>query len=172
MTSYESLTDKHKKFVDCFLDCSNYTKAYKEAYACNNYNTAKTNGYQLAKLPEVRAAILEKLKEYSADKAETLHKIIQIIDFDLSNYIGSNLKVDIESLNEDGYGWMITGIKQLKFGTEITLMSKDQALLSLTKIHQLLDDKATVNVNINQELATKQKLASELSDLRTKLSEA
>lgn len=169
MTSYESLTDKHKKFVDCFLDCSNYTKAYKEAYACTNYNTAKTNGYQLAKLPEVRAAILEKLKEYSADKAETLHKIIQIIDFDLSNYIGSNLKVDIERLNADGYGWMIAGIKQLKFGTEIVLMSKDQALLSLSKIHQLFNDSATVNVNINQEVSAKQQIEDKLKALDEKL---
>lgn len=130
-----------------------------------NYNTAKTNGYQLARLPEVKEAIQEKLKEYSASKAETLNKIIQIIDFDLSNYLDKDLKVDIAQLNEDGLGWLITGIKQMKFGTEIVLMSKDQAITQLSKYYQLFDDKQTVNVNINQEISAKQAIEDKLKDL-------
>jgi phage terminase small subunit len=170
--SYETLPEEYKRFVDSYIHCLNYRKAYQDAYPLiTNADTARVNGSRLASQTEVKEAIKAQLLLYSKDKSETLQRIFQLIDFDLSDYLDSQYKVDVTKLNLSGMGWIIKGIKQMKFGTEIVLMDKDKALENLAKIHQLFDDKSTVNVNINQEISTKQKLASELSDLRTKLSE-
>ena len=87
MTSYEQLSEVHKRFVDSYIHCLNYRKAYQDAYPLANADTANTNGSRLASYPEVKQAIVEQLKLYSKDKSETLHRILQLLDFDLTNYL-------------------------------------------------------------------------------------
>ncbi len=169
MTSYEQLSEVHKRFVDSYIHCLNYRKAYQDAYPLANADTANTNGSRLASYPEVKQAIVEQLKLYSKDKSETLHRILQLLDFDLTNYLSWDYKVDIDKLNQAGLGWIIKGIKQMKFGTEIVLMDKDRALENLAKIHMLFNDSATVNVNINQEVSAKQQIEDKLKALDEKL---
>jgi phage terminase small subunit len=143
----------------------NYRKAYQDAYPLANADTANTNGSRLASYPEVKEAIVERLKLFSIAKDEVLDTIIKVLHFDLTDYLNQELKVDVTKLNKDGLGWMIKGIKQMKFGTEIVLMDKDRALENLAKIHQLFNDQSTVTVNINQEISAKEQLNQKLNDL-------
>lgn len=169
---YSSLPEQHQRFVDSYIHCLNYRHAYQDAYPLiTNADTAKVNGSRLASQPEVKEAIKEQLLLYSKDKSETLQRIFQLIDFDLSDYLDPQYKVDVSKLNASGMGWIIKGIKQMKFGTEIVLMDKDKALENLAKIHQLFNDNQTVNVNINQEISAKQQLESKLKELDKKLNQ-
>lgn len=169
MSSYDNLSEVHKRFVDSYIHCLCYRVAYQDAYPLANANTANVNGSRLAAKPEVKQAIVEQLKLYSKDKAETLQRILQLLDFDLTQYLSPKLEVDVDKLNKSGLGWMIKGIKQMKFGTEIVLMDKDRALENLAKIHMLFNDSATVNVNINQEVSAKQQIEDKLKALDEKL---
>jgi hypothetical protein len=170
---YESLSEQHKRFVDSYVYCLNYRRAYQDAFPhITNANTARVNGCRLASQSEIKSAIVERLKLFSIDKAETLQRIISLIQFDFSDYQYPNGSLNVSTLKDDGFGWLIKAVKPNKFGNEYVLMDKDRALENLAKIHMLFNDVALAYVNINLELANKQKLASELSDLRTKLSEA
>jgi phage terminase small subunit len=162
---YDNLSEQYKRFVDSYVHCLNYRKAYQDAYPLANADTANTNGSRLASYPEVKEAIVERLKLFSIAKDEVLDTIIKVLHFDLTDYLNQELKVDVTKLNKDGLGWMIKGIKQMKFGTEIVLMDKDRALENLAKIHQLFNDQSTVTVNINQEISAKEQLNQKLNDL-------
>lgn len=162
---YENLSEAHKRFVDSYVDCLNYRKAYQDAYPLANTDSARTNGSELAAKPEVKEAIVERLKLFSIDKTETLQRIISLIQFDVSDYQFVDASLNVNKLKEAGFGWLIKAVKPTKFGTEYVLMDKDRALENLAKIHQLFDDKQTVNVNINQEISAKQALEDKLKDL-------
>lgn len=165
MTSYDNLSEAHKRFVDSYVHCLNYRKSYQNAYNLANVDSARSLGCQLAAQPEVKQAIVERLKLFSIDKSETLQRIISLIQFDISDYMFDDATLNVETLKADGLGWLIKAVKPTKFGTEYILMDKDRALENLAKIHQLFDDKATVNVNINQEISAKQQLEDKLKDL-------
>lgn len=169
MAVYETLPEDHKRFVDSYIHCLNYRKAYQDAYPLvTDWGSARTQGSRLAANPVVKQAIVEQLKTYSIDKSETLQRIITLIQFDVSDYMtGDDLIVD--KLNKAGLGWMIKAIKPTKFGTEYILMDKDRALENLAKIHMLFTDTSTINVNINQEVTAKQQLEDKLRDLDSKL---
>lgn len=170
MSNYDNLSEAHKRFVDSYVDCLNYRKAYQDAYPLANTNTARTNGSILASQVAIKTAIIERLKLFSIAKEAVLDQIIKIIQFDLTNYtLQDTTKVNLDALHEDGLGWMIKGIKESKFGTEIILMDKDRALENLAKIHSLFNDQSTVTVNINQELSAKQQLEDKLKALDQKL---
>lgn len=168
--AYEQLPEEYKRFVNSYVHCLNYRKSYQDAYPLiTNANTARTNGCLLAAKPEVKQAIIEQLKLYHTEKDDTLQKIIALIQFDVSDFMLSDASLNVSALKEAGYGWIIKAVKPTKFGTEYVLMDKDRALENLAKIHQLFDDKQTVNVNINQEIAAKERLSQDLSTLREKL---
>lgn len=169
MTSYENLSLQHKRFVDSYVDCLNYRKAYQDAYPLSSVDAAYTNGSRLATNPNVRKAIFEKLKLYPRDKTETLQKIFLLLDFDLTEYLADDLTVDVDKLNASGLGWMIKGIKQLKYGSEIVLMDKDRALENLAKIQGLFEDKQQVTINITQEVSAAAQLNRKLQDLDSRL---
>ena len=78
MSSYDNLSEVHKRFVDSYIHCLCYRVAYQDAYPLANANTANVNGSRLAAKPEVKQAIVEQLKLYSKDKAETLLAKIQL----------------------------------------------------------------------------------------------
>ena len=164
--AYTDLPENHKRFVDSYVQCLNYRKAYQDAYPLiTNADTARVNGSRLAAETEVKQAIIEQLKLYTIDKSETLQRIISLINFDVSNYQYQDGTVNVNTLKEAGYGWLIKGIKPTKFGTEYVLMDKDRALENLAKIHSLFDDKQTVSVNINNEISAKEQLQQKLNDL-------
>ena len=164
--AYEQLPEDYKRFVDSYVHCLNYRKSYQDAYPhITNANTARTNGCLLAAKPEVKQAIVEQLKLYHIDKADTLQKIIALIQFDISDYMFDDATLNVDALKADGLGWLIKAVKPTKFGTEYILMDKDRALENLAKIHQLFDDRNTVNVNINQEISAKQAIEDKLKDL-------
>ena len=165
---YEQLTAAHKIFVDSYVDCLNYKKAYHDVYPEVTPLTAKTQGSQLAAKDYIKKAIVEKLQERSIDKTETLDRIIKVIQFDLTDYLSEGFYLDIERLNADGFGWLLKGYKKAKF-VEVMLMDKDKALENLAKIHQLFADNSTVNVNINQEISAKEQLNQKLLELDSKL---
>ena len=169
MTSYEQLSEAHKRFVDSYVDCLNYRKAYQDAYPLANTDSARTNGSELAAKPEVKQAIVERLKLFSIDKSETLQRIISLIQFDVSDYQFGDGSLNVATLKEAGFGWLIKAVKPTKFGTEYVLMDKDRALENLAKIHMLFNDSATVNVNINQEVSAKQQIEDKLKALDEKL---
>lgn len=171
MSNYDNLSEAHKRFVDSYVHCLNYRKSYQDAFGLTNVNSAKVLGCQLAAQPEVKLAIVERLKLFSIDKSETLQRIISLIQFDISDYMNFDATLNVDRLKEAGLGWLIKAVKPTKFGTEYVLMDKDRALENLAKIHSLFNDQSTVTVNINQEIATKDRLAQELNDLRNKLSE-
>jgi hypothetical protein len=169
MNNYETLPEEYKRFVDSYVHCLNKRKAYQVAYpAITNANTARTNGCLLAAKPEVKEAIIERLKLFTIDKSETLQRIISLIEFDVSDYQFADGSLNVATLKDAGYGWLIKAVKPTKFGTEYVLMDKDRALENLAKIHQLFDDKSTVNVNINQEISAKQRLEDKLKTLDSK----
>ena len=163
--AYIDLSENHKRFVDSYVHCLNYRKAYQDVYHLTNVDSARVLGCQLAAVPEVKEAIVERLKLYSIDKAETLQRIISLIQFDVSNYQFADGTLNVSTLKEAGYGWLIKAVKPTKFGTEYVLMDKDRALENLAKIHMLFNDNSTVNVNINQEVSAKEQLQQKLNDL-------
>lgn len=169
MTSYDNLSEAHKRFVDSYVHCLNYRKSYQDAFGLTNVNSAKVLGCQLAAQPEVKLAIVERLKLFSIDKSETLQRIISLIQFDISDYMNFDATLNVDRLKEAGLGWLIKAVKPTRFGTEYVLMDKDRALENLAKIHSLFNDNATVNVNINQELSAKQQLEDKLKALDNKL---
>ncbi len=169
MTSYEQLSEAHKRFVDSYVHCLNYRKSYQDAYNLANVDSARSLGCQLAAQPEVKLAIVERLKLFSIDKSETLQRIISLIQFDVSDYQFVDGSLNVATLKEAGFGWLIKAVKPTKFGTEYVLMDKDRALENLAKIHMLFNDSATVNVNINQEVSAKQQIEDKLKALDEKL---
>lgn len=168
MTSYDNLSEAHKRFVDSYVHCLNYRKAYQDTYNLANVDSARSLGCQLAAIPEVKAAILERLKLFTIDKSETLQRIISLIQFDVSDYQFEDGSLNVTTLKDAGFGWLIKAVKPTRFGTEYVLMDKDRALENLAKIHMLFNDTSTVNVNINQELSAKEQLSQKLNDLDAK----
>lgn len=166
---YETLSEQHKRFVDSYVQCLNYRKSYQDAFGLTNVDSARELGSRLAAKPEVKQAIVERLKLFSIDKSETLQRIISLIQFDVSDYQFIDGSLNVATLKEAGFGWLIKAVKPTKFGTEYVLMDKDRALENLAKIHMLFNDSATVNVNINQEVSAKQQIEDKLKALDEKL---
>lgn len=163
--AYTDLPENHKRFVDSYVQCLNYRKAYQDAYPLANNDTARNNGSLLAARPEVKEAIVEQLKKYQTPKDDTLQKIIALTQFDAADYTLDDFTFDIAKLRNDGYGWLIKSIEKTKLGVKVVLMDKDRALENLAKIHMLFNDNQTVNVNINQEVSAKEQLQQKLNDL-------
>lgn len=168
---YDTLSDSYKRFVDSYVQCLNYRKAYQDAYPLANVDSARTNGSLLAARPEVKQAIIEQLKLFQLPKEDVLQKIISLIQFDVADHQFTDGSLNVQSLKEAGFGWLIKAVKPTKFGTEYVLMDKDRALENLAKIHQLFDDKQTVQVNINQEISAKEQLNQKLTELQSKLNQ-
>lgn len=172
MTSYAKLPEDHKRFVDSYVHCLNFRKAYQDAYPLvTDWACARQGGSRLAATPLVKEAIAEQLKQYTLEKAEVLKHYIELLQFDVTDYQYDNGELNVAALKTSGYGWMLKAVKPNKFGTEYILMDKDRALESLAKIHQLFNDNQTVNVNINQEISAKQQLESKLKELDKKLNQ-
>ena len=108
------------------------------------------------------------MKLFTIDKSETLQRIISLIQFDVSVYQFEDGSLNVTTLKDAGFGWLIKAVKPTRFGTEYVLMDKDRALENLAKIHMLFNDTSTVNVNINQELSAKEQLSQKLNDLDAK----
>jgi len=163
----DALSEKHQRFVRTYIECLHQGRAYKAAFPHVMIETARTEGCKLANQTEVKAAIYELLKAYIPAKEETLQRIIKIVEFDLGQYfIGDILQLD--QLIENGYGWMVKGVKQTKFGTEVVLMDKDTALNNLAKIQTLFNDTQQITINIGQEISAKDQLTKKLQDLDDK----
>lgn len=168
--TYDNLPEEYKRFVDSYVHCLNYRKSYQDAYPLvTDTNTARINGSKLAAKPEVKEAIVERLKLYHTPKDDTLQKIIQLVQFDVSEFMYKDASLNVDKIKEQGYGWLIKAVKPTKFGTEYVLMDKDRALENLAKIHSLFNDQTSVTVNIAQEVSAREALRQKLDDLDKRL---
>ena len=165
--NYETLTEQHKRFVDAYVACLNYRKAYQTAFPKSNYLSAKTLGSELARKPYIKSAIQEKLKEVSITKDDILGRMIQLIEFDITDYMIGDT-VNFEDLKNSGYGWLIKGIKYGKFSTEVILMDKDRTLENLAKIMQMFTDN-NISINLGNEFSSREHLDKKMKDLHEKL---
>jgi hypothetical protein len=165
--TYETLTEQHKRFVDAYVACLNYRKAYQVAFPNTTYNSSRTLGSELARKPYIKVAIQEKLKEVSITKDDILGRMIQLLEFDITDYMLGDI-IDFQELKDSGYGWLIKGIKYGKFSTELSLMDKDRTLENLAKIMQMFSDN-NISINLGNELSSRENLDKKLKEIHEKL---
>lgn len=165
--TFETLSEQHKRFVESYVACLNYRRAYQVAYPnCKNYTTARTEASKLGRSPTIKAAIQEKLKEVTITKDDILGRMIQLIEFDLTEFMVGD-SIDFNALKESGYGWLVKGVKFGKFN-ELMLMDKDRALENLAKIMQMFSDN-NISINLGNEISSREHLDQKMKSLHEKL---
>lgn len=141
------LTDKRQKFIDEYLKCWNASEAARRAGYSER--SAGAMGHDLLKIPEIKAAIQEKINERAMGRDEVLDRLAeQARGVDSSYYNGTlgMLYLDAEKLIEDGKAHLIKKVHYDKEGglSSIELYDSQAALVHLGRHHQLFSDKLDV----------------------------
>lgn len=125
-----SFTDKQRRFIDEYpVDFNATQTAIRAGYS---KRTAYSIGQENLKKPEIAAAIAERIESLQMTAGEAALRMANAAKFDLSNYLtteGRLTWLDVEKLKEDGYGWMIKGLKYTpKGGAVFELWDSQRAL--------------------------------------------
>lgn len=84
------IMEKQKKFADLYLKYGDATKAYAEAYDCENRKTAKTNGHKNLQKPTVSRYINKILKDIESSRIADIREVMEfytsVMRGDMKNY--------------------------------------------------------------------------------------
>lgn len=146
------LTEKQKRFVEEYLIDLNATQAYKRAgYSVKNDVTARVEGNKLLTKPNIQQRIKELREEQSKRTQITADMVLNELAA-----IAFSDRTTIAKVNSDGMVELsetdklpaevkksISGIKEGKFGVEVSSYDKVKALELLGKHLGVFDDNKT-----------------------------
>jgi len=157
-----SLSNKHRAFVDEYLQCWNATEAYARVYKPKKRTTAGANGHELLKNTEISAEIEQRLAEIHMSANEALQLHSDIARGDIGDFVNDFGMLDITEARKQGKTRLIKKIKQrtiTKIGKseseddteihdlEIELYPADAAQDRILRVHGTYKD--TLNINVN-----------------------
>lgn len=146
MTNEHGLSEKEEAFCQAFIDDLNATQA--AIRAGYSENSARQIGYQNLTKLHIRARI-DVLKTERTERL--LMKADDVLFFwhsaatvDLLEFFDDNGQVKLLSEIKPEYRRLITGIKQTKYGTELTILDKGKSLELTARHFALFNDKLEI----------------------------
>jgi hypothetical protein len=157
-SAYESLSIKHRAFVDEYIACNfNATAAARKV----GYAQPHSQGPRLLENVGIDAAVKERISGAAMSADEVIRRYANYARFDVSEFVRvptqevTSLEddevydkarlpypyVDVERLIEAGYGYAIKSIKVTQQGPYIEFQDPVGALQVLAKAHGLLSEK-------------------------------
>ncbi len=161
MSDKKELTPKELLFVNTYLT-NGFNGSQAAVDVGYSKKTAKEQAYEILTKPHIKEYIRDVLKEVVGTKKDILEK--QIIDtyykrafYDIALFMDKEGLVDIDKINEAGYGCIIDGVKKAKTVTTgdnfekvenvvYDLANRDKALEQLTKYMNLISEKLDLDI--------------------------
>lgn len=158
------LTNKHKVFVNEYLKDLNATRAYKTTYKnIKSEETARVNGSKLLTNTNVAKEIQKRMNERAKRTEITQDKVLKeiaalaftdrtkIVSIGSLEYQGNKYNrviiSDFSELTEEQKS-CISGIKETKYGIEVTFYNKEKALELLGRHLGMFNDKLQLSGEI------------------------
>lgn len=163
----EQLTPEHQRFVYAYCANLNKTQAYLTAFPSSSIQAARDSAYRLYQKPEIKEAVEEILNTQLETQKVVLRRLVSLIEFDLTDYLTEANQIDVKKLNADGLGWLVKGLRQTRYGTEIYLIDKDRILEMLAKAHKLFES-TQIEVNFTERLNAENLLNDQIESIRVK----
>lgn len=157
----KELTPKEKLFISEYL-INGFNGTQAAITTGYSEKTAKEQAHAILTKVHIKEYIRNTLNEIIGTKKDVLEK--QIIDtyykrafYDIAQFTNSNGEVDIDKINDAGYGCIIDGVKKAKTVTTgenfdkvepavYELADRDKALAQLTKYMKLISDKVDLDI--------------------------
>lgn len=150
------MTKNQKIFVDEYLIDLNATRAYKTAYPnIKNDNTAAVNGSKILRNTKVKEEIEKRMKEREKRTEITQDKVIKelanLAFTDRTDIVtitsGRVIIQDFDDLTPEQRA-CIAGVKETKFGIEVSFYGKEKALEMLGRHLGMFNDKMEIKGEI------------------------
>lgn len=150
------MTKNQKIFVDEYLIDLNATRAYKTAYPnIKNDNTAAVNGSKILRNTKVKEEIEKRMKEREKRTEITQDKVIKelanLAFTDRTDIVtitsGRAIIQDFDDLTPEQRA-CIAGVKETKFGIEVSFYGKEKALEMLGRHLGMFNDKMEIKGEI------------------------
>ncbi len=151
------MTKKQKLFVEEYLVDLNATQAYIRAgYKYKNNNVAGVEGVKLLRKPNIQAEIARRIKEREKRVEVSQDRIIEELAnlsftdrTDIVSISSGRLVIkDFDELTEAQKS-CISGVKETKFGIEITFYNKEKSLELLGRHLGIFTDKVELRGEVN-----------------------
>lgn len=173
------MTKNQKIFVDEYLIDLNATRAYKTAYPnIKNDVVAATNGGRLLRNAQIKIEIEKRMKEREKRTEITQDKVIK----ELANLAFTDRtdivtitsgRVVIQNFNDltPEQRACIAGVKETKFGIEVSFYGKEKALEMLGRHLGIFNDKIEVKGELETGVQnlTDEELSTQIAILEAKL---
>lgn len=145
---YFSLSYKHRRFVDAYLETWNASEAARRAKYRGDANTV---GPRLMANVGIRAAIELRLQQTTMQANEILKRLDQQGSNEAAAYIQPDGEVDLPRLIADGKSHLIKGIKYDRRGKMMVEFYDAQvALIQLGRAQRVFVDQVAVNGQLDQ----------------------
>jgi Ser-tRNA(Ala) deacylase AlaX len=153
---YDVLSDSHKHFVNEYLTNGyNKTQAYWSMKPTATYETAKTEGYKLSHVEEIRLAISEKVQERTniadIELSEMTINLSKIMNTSIGDVIEHHEDGSLHLKNlQDIDTYAISSISQNSRGDmKIKMMDKKAAMELYAKLKGMLVEKRELDINMS-----------------------
>lgn len=75
MPKKKTLSDKHKLFIDAYMESLNATRAYMKVYPKTGYEAARRSASDLLTKPDIKAEIAERFKARAMPREEVISRL-------------------------------------------------------------------------------------------------
>jgi len=151
-TPYERLSGHRKRFVDAYIGPANCNAAKAARLAGYAEASAKVQGHRNLQVPEVKAAISERLDELAMPAKEVLARLTGIARGSLGDFVEvlpeGKWRLDLERAEREGSLYLIHELSETEHGPKIKLHDPLTALQLLGKHHRLFIDKTEAEVKV------------------------
>jgi phage terminase small subunit len=141
----EDLKPRHQVFVNAYLKCWNASEAARQA----KYPFAGVAGSGLLENPKIRSCIEQELRRHHLTSAMVLHRLRDMATSDITDFVDDSGNPKLESVREQGKGYLIKKIKTKRYKTgddseiieqELELYDAQSALVHVGKHLGLFND--------------------------------
>lgn len=138
-----SLTLKQEKFVNLYLECGNASEAYRLAYDCSKMmpQTINRKAQELMNNGKITARLHKEKKELQTMAQvrieEILQDLTQVMRSNIAQYVewdGNALRIKALKELDQRQQRVIESIKETKYGPEIKLRDKTDAIDKICKL--------------------------------------
>jgi hypothetical protein len=145
------LTAKQELFIVWYVRLLNAYRAAERAGYSGDQHTLEQVGHENLNKPEIRAEIDRRLKASIPSADEVLTRISQRAHVDVTPYLDSEQRIDVQALASAGLGHLVVGVKPGRQGPEITLASPETASKMLARYHRVLGADTQVDITATLE---------------------
>lgn len=132
----KKLTNKQRKFVECYLTHWNATRAAEEA----GYAHATHQAWRILQQPEIQAEVKARLAEAAMEADEALARLSQHARADISPYLLlENGEPNWEAIRAAGH--LVKKVAKGRMGWTLELHDAQTALITILKKYGLLTDR-------------------------------